>query len=82
MNSVQTVGLCGQEAIYVHQRPFMTSTIFNVKSDRLTSLREFSVVIFVTAIYFLPADGVVTMTTTFLGQGLAGTPGTQGREAV
>lgn len=74
----------GQEAGCVHLR--QAATVFNVKIQQhahaLASHCEFSVVIFVIAIYFLSADGVVAMTTTFLGQGLAGTPGTRGREAI
>lgn len=73
INSVASLLARGQEAGCVQ-----AATVFNA----LASHCEFSVVIFVIAIYFLSADGVVAMTTTFLGQGLAGTPGTQGREAI
>lgn len=86
INSVPTVGLYRHEACMCIYDLSLQILIFNIgiqkSTDRLVSLCEFSSVILVIAIHFILVNGVVAMTTTFLRQGLAGTPGTQGREAV
>lgn len=49
---------------------------------QIQTLSELSSVISVSVIYFPASDGVVAMATTFQGKWLAGTLGTQGREAL